>query len=357
MTTSLKIGFLSCTILAAKCAKNCCTRINASARLLAARAMSSALPLHSFASHTDMAAHCSAENLSRYRSNNTLENVDIGNCSMWRLPKASCKFLAPIFFMASSRSVKSTSTRSKHLWRRGRKATVSRVNISQRTNSQSSNKALSSAVSKRCWRITKFWACRQSDWLRAWLVITTSLKVGFCSRTISSANCAKNSCTRVKANAQDRRTFSWASALIWQSCASQIASISFCSAVNLSRYRSKRTRTKVDIGNCNMCRLRKARCRLVAPTFCKAPSCSVKNASTRSKHLWRRGRKATVSRVDISQSTTSQSSNNSRCSTGNFGTCRYQKFFAAFHSLTCLARLLFSSDSKLGFCNCTSSSQ
>ena len=44
---------------------------------------------------------------------------------MCRLRRASCKYLAPIFFTASPRSVRSESTRLKHLWRRGRKATVS----------------------------------------------------------------------------------------------------------------------------------------------------------------------------------------------------------------------------------------
>ena len=47
-----------------------------------------------------------------------------------------------------------------------------------------------------------------------------------------------------------------------------------------------------------------------------------------------------------------------RCSAANFGTWwRYQKDLAAFHSLTCLARLLLSSASQVGLCNCTSSSQ
>ena len=131
---------------------------------------------------------------------------------------------------------------------------------------------------------------------------------------------------------------------------------SLCSGVKLSKYRSKKTRTKVDVGNCNMCGLRSASCRFLAPTFCKAPPCSVKNDSTRWKHLWRRGRKATVSRVDISQRTNSQSSNKFCCSTVNVCLLRSQKFCAAFHSLTCFARLLFSTASKVGFCNRTSSS-
>ena len=159
---------------------------------------------------------------------------------MCRLLSASCRFLAPTFCKAPPCSVKNDSTRWKHLWRRGRKATVSRVDISQSTNSQSSSKSLSSTVSKQCWRLKKFWACHHSAWLCAWLLITTSLRVSFCSCTILSANVAKKSCSRAKASAQVRRACSWASALIWQSWASHAAIISFCSGVKLSKYRSKK---------------------------------------------------------------------------------------------------------------------
>ena len=356
MTTSLKFSFCKSRMSFANFAKNSCKRRNACAHERRARSWASALIWQSWASHTEITSLCSGVKLSKYRSKKTRAKVAVGNCNMCGLRSASCRFLAPTFCKAPPCSVKNDSTRWKHLWRRGRKATVSRVDISQRTNSQSSSKSLSSTVSKCTSRAKKFCACFHSTLLFAWFLITTSLNVSFCSWTILSANLEKKTCSRANASAQVRRARCWASAPIWQNRASHTAILSFCSAVQLSKYRSKKTWAKLDIGHCDLSWLFNASCKFRAPTFCKASPCSVTNDSTRWKHLWRRGRKATVSRVDISQSTNSQSSNKFCCSTVNVCLLRSQKFCAAFHSLTCFARLLFSTASKVGFCNRTSSS-
>ena len=177
----------------------------------------------------------------------------------------------------------------------------------------------------------------------------------FCNPTISAAKWAKNSWTLISLAARRAVTASRSLARITHKFSVHIDRASICSVSSLSLYLSKNIRVNVDIGNCNMCFLCSAVSKFWQANLWMASALSAMNESTRLKHLRSRGRKAAGCNLDMLQSINSQSSNSSLCSGSNVESLRYQKFWAAFHSLTWLARLLLSSASKVCLSNCTSS--
>ena len=313
---------------------------------------SAALSTHSFSCQIDMASSCSVENWSSYLSKNSRVNVDIGNCAIWRLRKAVSKFLAAIFFKASTCSVKNESTRWKHLWSLGRRATDPRPDTSQRTSSQSCNRSFSSTVKKTKWRTKKFRACIQSACLFAWLLRIEDLKLSFCSSTISAANLAKNSWIPATAFTRLPSRASRSDALSAHSFSCHVDIASSCSVESCSSYLSKNSLLNVDIGNCAMWRLRKAISKFLAAIFFKASACSLKNESTRWKHLWSPGIRATDSKVEMSQRINCQSCNNSFSSNVREADCRAKTFCARFHSACFLAWWLMTTSLKFCFCSC-----